>query len=74
MLEDLIKRHMDANDIYAPSQGLQAEPAYQGSNLSLAVLDEGLMAGLGPKRRKQNLRRMQERNRKIQGVSQCTVH
>ena len=69
MLEGLIKRHLDASDIQTPFEGLQAEPAYQGSNLSLAMLDEGLLAGLGPKRRKQNLRRMQERDKKIQGLS-----
>ena len=68
MLEGLIRRHLDANDIQPPSEGLQAEPAYQGSNLCLAMLDEGLLAGLGPKRRKQNLRRMQERDKKIQGL------
>lgn len=67
MLESLIKRHLEAIGIETPSEGLQAEPAYSGSNLSLAMLDEALLAGLGPKRRKQNLRRMHERNKKIQG-------
>ena len=69
MLEGLITRHLEINEIHTANEGVQAEAAYQGSNLSLAMLDEGLLAGLGPKRRKQNLRRMQERNKKIQGSS-----
>ena len=66
-LEGLINRYLTASSASLPAQGVCAEPAYTGSNLSLAMLDEALLAGLGPKRRKQNLRRMKERNKQLEG-------
>lgn len=67
MLEQLIQKYLTATNASPPTEGVVAEPSYPGSNLSLAMLDEALLAGLGPKRRKQNLRKMKERNRKLQG-------
>lgn len=67
MLESLVQRYLEGTKAGLPDTGGSAQPAYPGSSLTLAMLDEALLAGLGPKRRKQSLRRMSERDAKLKG-------
>lgn len=70
----MIKKYLNGIRFQELRHGeIGSELAYPGSNLSLTMLDEALMAGLGPKRRKQNLRRIRERNKRIEGEATLSL-